>query len=195
MSRVLKLVFGGLLFAQSVAAQPGAGAPTPPPVGTGAPTEADIGVRQRAPLNPQDMLNQSREYRQRVADVIKRVEGQVEQAQKQKDVIRINCLQDKLVQARANLNVMDQAIVGLQDSLQRRDEGQSIHEYTRITIVQQKVQVLATEADQCVGEDLSFVGATRVDVDVDPGVRPDDPTNPDLEPPPVDRPPAASPYM
>ena len=69
------------------------------------------------------------------------------------------------------------------------------YEFTRVTIVHQKAQVLENEAQQCVGEDLSFVGATRVDVEVDPGVRTDDPTAPGGTMTPVDRPPLASPFM
>ena len=41
----------------------------------------------------------------------------------------------------------------------------------------QNVQVLGGEAEACVGEDLSYVGATRVDVDTE-GVPPGDPTQP-----------------
>jgi hypothetical protein len=37
---------------------------------------------------------------------------------------------------------------------------------------------LGAEAENCIGEDLSFVGATRVDVDVDPNIPQNDPTQP-----------------
>ena len=77
-------------------------------------------------------------------------------------------------------------------SVGRRDEGASVHEYTRITIIHQKGQVLASEGQACVGEDLSYVGATRVDVDVS-GVPAGDFTRPPLPTVVVDRPPAASP--
>ena len=35
------------------------------------------------------------------------------------------------------------------------------HEFTRLTIINQKVLVLGAEAENCIGEDLSFVGATQ----------------------------------
>jgi hypothetical protein len=186
MSRALRFAIGGLFLAQSVAAQPGS--PPPPaaaPPAAPAPAEADIGVRARAVLSPQEMLEQSRGYRDRIQQTVARIEQQIEQARNEKDIIRINCLTDKLVQARAHLAIANQAVTNLTQAVGRADEGATMHEYTRVTIVSQKVQVLANEADQCVGEDLSFVGATRVDVDVDPGVRPDDPTQvppPDVDP-------------
>jgi hypothetical protein len=218
MSKVLKMVLGGMLVTQTVWAQPGGGsapatppaaapapspsptpgtpAPTPAPTGAAAPAaEVDMGVRQRSTLSPQDMISQAREYRGRAAEVLQRIEGQQDQAKKEKDIIRLNCLTDKLVQAKVNINIADTAIVSLEDAVRRRDEGASLYEYTRVTIVHQKAQVLENEAQQCVGEDLSYVGATRVDVEVDPNVRTDDPTAPGADSTPVDRPPVASSFQ
>jgi len=195
MPRALKIIFGATLFGQVVFAQP-----APPPAtteGQGAPPaapppDADIGVKQRATLSPQDMINQAKIYRQRMDATQTRVQGQVEQARKSKDIIRVNCLLDKLTQIKANLNIVDSAIVSLQDATARRDEGAGLHEYTRITIINQKVEILAAEAEACVGEDLTYVGATRIDVESE-GVPPGDFTEPGLAPPTFDRPPAASP--
>ena len=60
----------------------------------------------------------------------------------------------------------------------RADEGERTHEFTRLTIVNQKVLVLGAEAENCIGEDLSFVGATKVDVEIDPNIPMYDPTQP-----------------
>jgi hypothetical protein len=143
------------------------------------------------------MTNQAREYRARIDGVIKQVEGLVEQARKQKDVIRINCLLDKLGQLKAHLNIADSAIQSLQEAIAKRDEGASLHEYTRITIVNQKAQVLGAEAQACAGEDLSYVGTTRVDVETE-GVPEGDFTQPGPVTPSgtsLGRPPNASPFI
>jgi len=89
-----------------------------------------------------------------------------EQARRNKDVIRLNCLLDKQAQLKANLTTADNALSALRDNVARHDEGGGVHEYTRLTIIHQKAQVLASEGQACVGEDLAFVGATRVDVAV-----------------------------
>ena len=49
---------------------------------------------------------------------------------------------------------------------------------TRYKIVEEKVITLGTEAEGCIGEDVNYVGATRVDVDIDPNIPQDDPTIP-----------------
>ena len=48
-------------------------------------------------------------------------------------------------------------------------------------------RLLGTEAEQCIGEDASYVGATRVDVEIDPSIPPTDPTEPPLPVPDVQK--------
>lgn len=200
MSRVVKILVGATFFSQVAMAQ------TPANVGAEAPAgdtpSADVTIPQRSDLTPQDMLTQSQGYRVNMQQTTQRVEGMAEESRKQKDVIRLNCLTDKVVQANANLNIADKSIQGLQDAVGRNDQGAATHEYTRITIVNQKVQILGAEAEGCVGEELQFVGATKVDVEVAPEVRKDDATQPadfnaGFERPPatIERPPAASPFI
>ena len=153
----------------------------------------DISVPQRPTLSGQDMIKQGRLYRADMDKIIVEQQAMVEQARKQKDVIRLNCVMDKLVQVKVNMNMADEAIQKLQEAAARQDDGSALHEYTRITIVNQKVQVLQNEGQTCVGAELNYIGATRVEVeapDLPAGV-----TDPSLEPPPVERPPAASLYQ
>jgi hypothetical protein len=181
MLRVLKIILAVSLVGQVSMAQ----APNPPAAAPGPaapPAQADISVPQRSTLSPQDMLNQGREYRSKMNEALSRVQSLSEQARKQKDIIRLNCLMDKLVQLRGNVNIADQALASMQDAIGRRDDGAGVHEYTRLTIVYQKVQVLVAEGEACVGEDLSFVGSTRVDVDIT-GVPAGDTTQPPLSRP------------
>lgn len=140
------------------------------------------------------MVTNGTAYRKRMADVAQRIQQLIDEARKQKDIIRINCLTDKLVQTKANQNIADRSFTTMQESAARNDQGASFHEYTRLTIVNQNVQVLSSEAEACVGEDLSYVGATRVDVDSE-GVPGGDPTQPGTLPPDVTRPPSASPFI
>jgi hypothetical protein len=208
-----KLAFAVLFASGAVMAQPAPqpppgtpppetpppGAPPTPPPGAPAPegtppASVDLRVQQRPTLSPQDMLNNAADYQKRISEAGARIQGLVEQARKQKDIIRFNCLADKLVQVRANMNVSEKALSSLQEAVGRQDESTAFHEYTRLTIVNQNVQVLANEAEACVGEDMSYVGATRVDVNVE-GVPTGDPTQPEKPRiPQILRPPKASPY-
>jgi hypothetical protein len=138
------------------------------------------------------MIRQGREYRANMDKVIIELQGMVEQARKQKDIIRLNCVMDKQAQVKVSMNIGDEAIQKLQEAASRNDDGAALHEYTRMTIVNQKVQVLQNEGQTCVGAELNYIGATRVEVEA-PDL-PEGVTDPSLDPPPLERPPAASAY-
>jgi hypothetical protein len=144
-----------------------------------------------------EMLRQGQEYRQQIQSIVFQIQAQSEQAKRDKDVIRLNCLLDKLTQVKVNGNIMDQALQGLQDALSRRDDSAQLHEYTRVTIINQKAQVLRSEADACVGAESSFVGKTKVMVEAPQGIsdNPDQPPPADQPTTVIDRPPVASPYQ
>jgi len=148
------------------------------PGGPAAPNQADIGVKQRSNLTPQEMTKQANEYFKSMNETMKRISGLQEQSKRQKDIIRLNCVTDKLVQSKVNITIAEQSMAALQENISRADEGGRTHEFTRLTIVNQKVSVLGAEAENCIGEDLSFVGATRVDVEVDPNLPTIDVTSP-----------------
>jgi hypothetical protein len=191
------IFLGGTVFAQAPApealpAAAPAAAPANPPAPGGS---VDLMMRQQSTLTPADMVNQSKEYFKTMNDVLKRIQLLQDQAKREKDIIRLNCVTDKLVQARVNINIGEQSMAALQDGITRSDTGESTHEFTRLTIVNQKVTVLGAEAENCIGEDLSFVGATRVDVEIDPNIPQSDPTQPGTPFIDIERPAEASPVQ
>ena len=190
-----KVLLTTTFVASTVFAQGPAPAPIAPPSAGGAtPGAADVSVKQRPTLTAEEMVNQSREYAKNMNEVLKRIQVLQDQAKREKDIIRLNCVTDKVVQVRVNLNIAEQSMAGLQESIAKADEGERTHEFTRLTIVNQKVLVLGAEAENCIGEDLSFVGATRVDVEVDPNIPQYDPTQPPAPGINIERPGEASPF-
>jgi len=181
------IFIGGTVFAQAPAPETAVPAAAPPA------GSVDLSVKQQPSLAPADMLTQSKEYFKGMGEVVKRIQTLQDQAKREKDIIRLNCVTDKLVQARVNVNIGEQSMAALQEGVTRTDAGESTHEFTRLTIVNQKVTVLGAEAENCIGEDLSFVGATRVDVEVDPNIPQYDPTQPGSPFIDITRPPEASP--
>ena len=185
-----KVLLTTTFIASTVFAQGPAPAPIAPP-SAGAP--ADVSVKQRPTLTPEEMVNQSRDYAKSMNEVLKRIQVLQDQAKRDKDIIRLNCVTDKVVQVRVNISIAEQSIASLQEAVTRNDEGERVHEFTRLTIVNQKVQVLGAEAENCIGEDLSFVGATKVDVEIDPNIPQYDPTQPPAPGIDIERPGEASP--
>jgi hypothetical protein len=146
-------------------------------------------------MGPQEMAQQAGDYMTKMRGIEGRVTKLQDQARAKKDVIKLNCVSDKLVQLKGHLAVADQTNTNFNAAISRGDNGGRQHEFTRLTIIFQKVTVLHTEAENCIGEDASYVGQTRVDVDVDPNIPTEDPTEPQLPLPDVSRPPEASPFI
>jgi hypothetical protein len=192
-----KLLILSLLSAGTVFAQPAPATPTPTaPVAAPAPAgDVDISMKQRSTLSSQEMLGQGKDYFKSMNDTLGHIQTLQETARRQKDIIKLNCVTDKLVQAKVNINIAEQAMTTMQETIAKNDEGGRTHEFTRLTIVNQKVMILGTEAENCIGEDLSFVGATRVDVEVDPNIPTTDPTVPPTPSVDLVRPPPASNYL
>jgi hypothetical protein len=188
-----KVLLTTTFIGSTVFAQGPAPAPIAPPSAAAPAAPADVSVKQRPTLTPEEMVNQSREYAKSMADVLKRIQVLQDQAKREKDIIRLNCVTDKVVQVRVNMSIAEQSMASLQEAVTRADEGERTHEFTRLTIVNQKVQVLGAEAENCIGEDLSFVGATKVDIEIDPNIPQYDPTQPPAPGIDIERPGEASP--
>ncbi|HEY4240968.1 MAG TPA: hypothetical protein VGM88_14190 [Kofleriaceae bacterium] len=107
-----------------------------------------------------------------------------EQARKEKDVIKLNCVNDKLVQVKPAMNIADSAVAELSGGA---DAAGSFREVAQAS---ENVRRLREESDQCVGESLT---STETSTSF---------TGPDIPPPyanpwgtnPVEPPGYASPY-
>jgi hypothetical protein len=175
---------GALLIATSVLAQPSGEAP-----------EAELGFRKGSQLTPQEQLTQSDAYLAKMHSTVQETNKLAEQARKEKDIIKLNCVNDKVTQIKGNVTLGEQTREALQVASSRSDEGARNHEFAKLTITYQKVVVLGQEAEACIGEEISYVGATRVDIDLDRDIPQDDPTVTPPSPLPVVRPPIASPFL
>ena len=198
MYRAFRVTWMFLLVAQVAQAQPAGGeAPVPGPAPAPAPAPLDPSTVQKSTISGDEMLNTGREYRRQIEAITMQIRVQADQARGDKDVIRLNCLIDKQNQLRVNSAMMDQALQTLQECVSRRDEGAQLHEYTRVTIINQKAQVLRTEADACIGAETNYVGPTKVVVESPAGLTASIDQPAPAAPPitVVDRPIVASPYQ
>jgi hypothetical protein len=159
------------------------------------PGDTGVDLRRASELSPADTVKEARTYKVKMGDTKARIDKLLDRARKQKDVIKINCLGDKSTQVKGHIAVADQSMASLDTAISRSDDGARQHEFMRLSILYQKVVVLGTEAENCIGEDVTYVGETKVDVEVDPSIPSGDPTEPLLPLPDVERPPEATPFV
>ncbi len=194
MPKFSKLIFGLLLMGPVLTGHAQPSGPATPQGEPGA-EPLDISVAPAANLSPDEMLGQARAYRQRMDETLKEIKARVDDAQKGKDVIRLNCLLEKYNQTVASIGVADDSIKSLESANAAADRGAAAHEFTRITIIIQKVKALGGEAESCLGEETSYVGVTKGDTTGAPAGDYTGPTTVDtgrMVPPPL---PVASPVQ
>ena len=143
-----------------------------------------------------DKLRQSTGHLNRMRILLRESTGKLEEARNSKDVVRLNCVNEKVMQIKGLLRISEQADVSLQENVSRREQAAAEHEFTKVGIAGQKVEQLRREVEECIGQ-LAFRTDENLTVDVEtpdglPGV---DVTNPPPPPGITVRPPPASPTL
>lgn len=132
----------------------------------------------------------------RMRDTLKDVLGKLEEARNSKDVVKLNCVNEKLTQIKGLLRISEISDVALQEAVAKKDTSAGEHEFTKVNIAETKVLQLRSQAEECIGQ-LAFRTDENLLVDVEePADLPkSDPTSPPLPPDVEARPPPASPTL
>jgi len=164
----------------------------------GAPAPAHAAAPAAAPEvrepSPAQMRKEADESSAEMKGAIKKVLGLIEKARAQRDIVLLNCLNEKLSQMKALVRVADQANLNLQEFLAKDQVEGAVHERRKIALAEEKVKGLLGEAETCLGENGGGGGKTTVSVS-----KPDYPGDPTHIDTPsggdgLETPPSASPY-
>jgi hypothetical protein len=153
-------------------------------------------LERAADVPDAEKLSRSRDAVGRMRSVLTEVLGRLEEARATKDVVKLNCVNEKLTQVKGLLRISEQSDVALQEAVAKKDTTAAEHEYSKVSIARGKVEQLRGEAEQCIGQ-LAFRTDENltVEVEVPSGLPTEDPTNPPPPQPPTNRPPPASPIL
>lgn len=115
--------------------------------------------------------------------------------QQDRDILKINCINENLASMKGFVNVAEQSYENLQQSVDvNNDEEAAAHHYTLISIAAQRVTGLGEQARVCAGEELRYAEDAVLEVSVDPDIgEPDQRFTDDEEV--LDRLPKKSPYQ
>lgn len=145
--------------------------------------EATIKGEKKDSLTPAQMAQEADELIKAMREGLKSVIAVQQIARKQKDVIKLNCVNDKLLQVKQLLNIAETANTDLQEAIAQSDENERYHQYGKIVVAAEQVRLLVEESRNCIGEELVYVGPLQVDVDKPEVEDPGDDTDPSVEPP------------
>jgi hypothetical protein len=89
-----------------------------------------------------------------------------------------SCVDEKLAEARAGLQLAGAELARLEDGVARRDTSQDDYASRRLSLLVERSQELTRAARVCATEELSTIDTTQVEVEISPTVPGGDPTGP-----------------
>lgn len=127
-------------------------------------------ARQGAALAPNEQVDRAKEFVAGVERAAESIQRQLQSARKDRDVVRVLCLNDKLNQVDVALRSARDRMSALNAAADRKDADRSRHEYTVLEVLRDRVRALVEESSQCVGEETGFIGEAEVSVSIDPNL-------------------------
>jgi len=182
MNLLLKIGLWGLLAggtASVLYADPVGGWLSPNGVGGGTSTTAATGSTQAGAggsvgvtmnLTLPDLQMRVRQLHEQTRGDARHIQHLQQIARKEKDIIKLNCVNDKLVQVKPQMNIADSG----EGELESARDAERMAVFDGITQAAENVRKLREEADQCIGEPTTAGGETS-NTFTGPHV-PDDPT-------------------
>ncbi len=148
----------------------------------------EVAAQRDVNLSPTEMQTKAEGYLPEMERGASGVRRQLSAAREAHDVVKVLCLNDKLNQIDVAIRSAQERMQNLRAAVKSNDSDVSRHEFTVVQVLRDRVRSLIAEANQCIGEEVGFVGETEIVVDIDPTI-PEDPSDfpddPLLSQPPV----------
>jgi len=117
-----------------------------------------------------------------VQGIYRRVQNMLDRARKEKDTLKITCLDDKLTQIHVNLQGIEERKSALEVAVQGGDTSTANQQFTILKIYVSRIQGLMAEAENCIGDTDVVIGETETIVEVDDDITIEDPSDsPEIE--------------
>ncbi len=147
-------------------------APAPPPVLSG-----EVGFEKHVELSPVQQEAEAELLVGQIQAAAGTTQRMLAQARLARDVVKTLCLNDKLSQVDVASRSAADRKASLHAAVARSDRELSNHEFTILTVLKKRIEQLTAEANQCIGEEAAFIGATNVVTTVDTTFPVGDPTD------------------
>ena len=130
---------------------------------------AQATVRAPALDIPQERwLPYSEEALNEMRTILKKAMQMLADARKSNDAVRLNCVNEKVTSMKGILRVSEDADLALQEHMATNAIEKAKKELAKIRIGRTKLKEALTGANTCSGSEASYVGATTVEVEMDP---------------------------
>ncbi len=143
-------------------------------------------------MSARQLTDQAEANLKEMRQLLQEVMRMLDEARDEKDVVKLNCVNEKLTHIRGLVRVSEESQVSLQEAIAVEEMEEARHEFTKILVARDRVRQLRAEAEECVGQ-LAFLVDEDLEVEVEVPDLPDGVTDMTPMPPAAVRPPMASP--
>lgn len=105
-----------------------------------------------------------------VGSSVARTTQLLEKAKKEKDVVRVNCILDKLTALQGLFKVAEISAASLVEAGAAKDAEATKYERDKLDLAVSKARQLSGQAERCVGEISRYTGPIEVEVEIDPAL-------------------------
>ncbi len=147
------------LLGAGVAVAQGGPQPAAPPV--------QAGLERQVSLSPQEQSAQADLHLARMESARDNVRRALMSAREERDVVKTLCLNDKLSQLNVAVTSAQERRDALTAAVKQGDADLASHEFSILSVLRQRTDQLATEANQCIGEEIGMIGQSAVTTTVD----------------------------
>ena len=154
-------VGGGAAIAQQ------APAPAAPVEGT---------MERQVTLTPQQQQAQADAFLAQMEQERAVMRRQLMESREKKDVVKVLCVNDKLSQENVAISSAEERHQALLAAVKRNDSDLATHEFTILSVLEQRSEQLATEASQCIGNEADFQGESSTQSTTDDDLTKEDPS-------------------
>ncbi|MDJ0761775.1 MAG: hypothetical protein QNJ97_02205 [Myxococcota bacterium] len=145
--------------------------------GTEASGGVDIKIRSDKSLSGEEQISWIEQKTDSARIISNHVQNMLDQARKEKDTLKIDCLDDKLTQIRVNLVGIEERTETLKLAVGSGDTNTANQQFAILRIYVSKIEGLRAEAENCVGDIDVLLGQTQTVVTVDDDITPHDPAD------------------
>ncbi len=136
----------------------------------------DGAYREAESLSTDEKVARASKDIERMKESLKVALQRLKLARDKKDIIQVNCVNDKLSAIKGLLKISEQADVSLKEAGVKRDLELINHEFTKISIAAVRVENFRVEVEGCVGELSQYTGKTQRELSIDEDIPEADPS-------------------
>jgi hypothetical protein len=122
----------------------------------------DPGISGRPVVTAEEKIAQAESIARRAGQLSESLSKMLDEARREKDIMRANCVNRKRTEVNANTRNVEQRLKAMRDAKAGGDDVRFAHEYTVLIVLSQKLDQLDQEATQCLGQNVYEHGASQV---------------------------------